>query len=504
MELTLLIVFGVTSILSIAALAIAATQGMLYVGIGLALFIAIVGAVILWKMVAKASTLTEYLNSLLAHKADKHFDPQNCGLFAPLAANIQQVYADAQEKAQWYENILNTIPLTIAVTDKDMKWQFCNTAALKSMNKKSNDEICGRHCSEKKGNICNTPKCGIEQLRRGNKKVLNHMPNGDVMELTLDYLQDKMGNTIGHVEIGQDVTEHERLVAAEAQAKKEQLELQQKIETIITGIGETSTELYRIIAATNKATQEQADRLSETAAAMTEMTSTISEVAGNASDASNLSLTTRQKALDGAKIVTSTVESIMQVGEQSTKLKEVMAELLEHSRSIDTIMRVISDIADQTNLLALNAAIEAARAGEAGRGFAVVADEVRKLAEKTMSSTADVGKAIHGIQTSANTSAEQVDATVQLTEKATDLANQSGTSLQEMVQMIDTTADQVRAIATASEQQSAASEEINRTVANVTTSAVENKESMREATNAVIQLDEQTKALVTIAKNLKR
>ena len=125
------------------------------------------------------------------------------------------------------------------------------------------------------------------------------------------------------------------------------------------------------------------------------------------------------------------------------------------------------DIADQTNLLALNAAIEAARAGEAGRGFAVVADEVRKLAEKTMSSTTDVGNAIAAIQQSAGQSIQQVEKAVGNISEATEYSNKSGEALKEIVGMVDQTADEVLAIAAASEQQSATSEEINRSVADV-------------------------------------
>ncbi|MEG1610847.1 MAG: methyl-accepting chemotaxis protein, partial [Bilophila sp.] len=189
---------------------------------------------------------------------------------------------------------------------------------------------------------------------------------------------------------------------------------------------------------------------------------------------------------------------------QSLALKEDMQKLNEQSQSISQIMGVISDIADQTNLLALNAAIEAARAGEAGRGFAVVADEVRKLAEKTMASTTDVGNAIRSIQQSAAESMTQVDNSAGVIEEATDLANQSGVALQDIVTMVDNTADQVRAIATASEQQSASSEEINQSITQVNTIAGETARAMEEAAKAVSDLAGQAQVLTGLIEDMKQ
>ena len=192
-----------------------------------------------------------------------------------------------------------------------------------------------------------------------------------------------------------------------------------------------------------------------------------------------------------------------EVQAETIGLKTNMDTLSVHAQAINEIMTVISDIADQTNLLALNAAIEAARAGEAGRGFAVVADEVRKLAEKTMSSTQDVGKAIQAIQESSKEGVRRMDQAVGKVNLAADLAEKCGAALAEILSLAEQTADQVRSIATASEEQSASSEEIARSVEHVNTIASETSQAMGEASKAVSELAAQAQNLARIITQLK-
>ncbi len=299
-------------------------------------------------------------------------------------------------------------------------------------------------------------------------------------------------------------------MAEEARARAENAKREgmlvaaEQLEGVVNVVNSVTAELSAQIETSEHGAREQASRMTETTNSMDQMNSTVADVAKNASTASELSVSTRQKADAGAQIVSHVVDSIRKVEEQSLKLKNDIQVLSEQSLSINQIMGVISDIADQTNLLALNAAIEAARAGEAGRGFAVVADEVRKLAEKTMTSTHDVGNVITAIQQSTDKSVKQVEEAVQIIGEATELAGKSGEALQQIVDMADSTADQVRIIATASEEQSASSEEINNSIIQVNSIAEVTSQAMNKATNAVAELSEQTQKLTELIENMKR
>ena len=302
----------------------------------------------------------------------------------------------------------------------------------------------------------------------------------------------------------QEAMQQAEAASTEAQSKTEaMLVAADKLEQVGSVVSSASTELSAQIEQSDRGAAESAQRLSEAATAMNEMNATVQEVAKNAGSASSASAETREKAEAGAQVVEKAVHSIEQVHQMSLELKGDMVQLNEHAQDITRIMNVISDIADQTNLLALNAAIEAARAGEAGRGFAVVADEVRKLAEKTMASTNDVGNAIKAIQESTAKSMEGVDQAVERIGEATELANQSGQALQEIVATVEATGDQVNAIATASEEQSAASEEINQSIVQVNDMSRQTAEAMAEAAKAVSDLAAQAQGLTNLIQELK-
>ena len=273
------------------------------------------------------------------------------------------------------------------------------------------------------------------------------------LSVALDSMVDALNEKIGEAEQqsrkaeeqsrkAQEAMHEAERAGQEAQAKtRAMLAAADKLEAMGNVFSSASTQLSAQIEQADKGAGEAARRLSEAATAMNEMDATVQDVARNAGSASSASTETKGKALTGAGIVEKAVQSIEEVHRMSIAVKEDMAQLNEHAQAITRIMNVISDIADQTNLLALNAAIEAARAGEAGRGFAVVADEVRKLAEKTMASTQDVGNAITAIQESTSKSMDAVDAAVDQIGQATELASDSGRALEDIVATVEATAD---------------------------------------------------------------
>lgn len=247
----------------------------------------------------------------------------------------------------------------------------------------------------------------------------------------------------------------------------------------------------------------QSQRIAETATAMEEMNATVIDVARNSGEAAESADKGRNQAQAGQNEVSGTIEAISDIKSSNMELSEVMTDLAQKAESIGHVMGVISDIADQTNLLALNAAIEAARAGEAGRGFAVVADEVRKLAEKTMAATSEVGQAISGIQDSVRSTVDKREATESALERTIDRAQKAGEILGEIVSIVDHSTSMAHGIAAAAEEQSASSEEITRTIDDINRISRETSEGVARSAEAIQEVASLAEELVGIIERLK-
>ena len=235
----------------------------------------------------------------------------------------------------------------------------------------------------------------------------------------------------------------------------------------VTQIASAAEELSAVTEQTSAGVNSQRVETDQVATAMNEMAATVQEVARNAEEASEAAVAADQQAREGDKVVGEAIAQIERLAREVGNSTEAMGELKRESDKIGSVLDVIKSVAQQTNLLALNAAIEAARAGEAGRGFAVVADEVRSLAQRTQKSTEEIEELIVGLQNGTQQVATIMDNSRNLTDSSVELTRRAGTSLESITRTVSTIQAMNQQIAAAAEQQSAVAEEINRSVLNV-------------------------------------
>lgn len=265
-----------------------------------------------------------------------------------------------------------------------------------------------------------------------------------------------------------------------------------------TQVAAAAEEMSAITEEFNRDVAQQRHEIELVATAMNEMTATVQDVARNAAQAAESAQAADQQALQGQQIVQQTVSSIENVSSEVERTAATIQRLEADSQSISAVLDVIRGVADQTNLLALNAAIEAARAGEQGRGFAVVADEVRTLASRTQQSTLEIQQVIEQLQTGARNSAAvmhqgraQVDASVRQ-------AQQAGASLTSITSAVTSISDMNTQIASAAEQQSAVADEISQNVVNINQVADRVTESAGQTAQASSQLAHLAAGLQTL------
>ncbi len=274
---------------------------------------------------------------------------------------------------------------------------------------------------------------------------LSNMTDGDLTQ----QISAKRNNEISAIirSIGslqktmRDIISHISL--SSAKVADESLQLQKTADQIAIGADKVATQVITV------------------ATAGEEISVTSGDIAQNCQMAAEGAQQASQSAHNGAKVVERTITVMNQIAETVQESAKTVASLGERSNQIGTIIGTIEDIADQTNLLALNAAIEAARAGEQGRGFAVVADEVRALAERTTRATREIGQMIKTIQRETQSAVFAMEQGVLQVESGTNEAEKSGAALQEILQQVNDVAIQVHQIATAAEEQTATTSEIS-------------------------------------------
>ncbi|WP_213880558.1 methyl-accepting chemotaxis protein [Pseudomonas sp. dw_358] len=235
----------------------------------------------------------------------------------------------------------------------------------------------------------------------------------------------------------------------------------------VSQIASAAEELSSITEQTSAGVNSQKIETDQVATAMHEMTATVQEVARSAEQASEAATDADREARAGDKVVAEAIAQIERLAEEVRRSTEAMTNLQNESNKIGSVMDVIKAVAEQTNLLALNAAIEAARAGEAGRGFAVVADEVRGLAQRTQKSTEEIEGLVAGLQSGTQQVAAVMLNSRNLTDSSVELTRRAGSSLETITRTVSNIQAMNQQIATAAEEQSAVAEEISRSIVNV-------------------------------------
>ena len=426
-----------------------------------------------------------------------------------LADNIREMVRQLNVKLAFAEGVLRGIAAPCALLDPERKIAWANRQACEALERPGAPEA-QRGLTAGEFFFGDASRSTASEQAVTEKKVVHTTasvtgPSGQThhFDLTASPFFDPEGKLLGSITFMMDLTE---IVAQQEHIEEQNAVIARtaaEASEVSSRMASATEELSAQIEQSNRGAQEQNNRVQETVTAVEEMNATILEVAKNAGATAQNTDDTRAKAREGADLVVQVVSAVGTVREASAALKKNMHELGEKAHGIGAILGVISDIADQTNLLALNAAIEAARAGEAGRGFAVVADEVRKLAEKTMSATKEVGSAIVGIQQGTASTVSMMDQAASAVEEATKLAERSGAALTEIVTMVETAGDQVRSIATAAEQQSATSEEINRAIEAISQIASETAAAMGQSAKAVTELADQAQGLSALVAGIQ-
>jgi len=316
------------------------------------------------------------------------------------------------------------------------------------------------------------------------------------------------------VTVAQKIAEGDLTASIEASGTDETGQLMSAMKNMVTRlqsiIGEVKTAAFNIASASHqlnasselmsKGAGEQAGRAAQVATASEEMSQTVLDIAKNTSSIESSAIDTTQLAKNGETVVNRSVDKVKSIAKTIDQSALLIKSLGERSNQIGEIINVINDIADQTNLLALNAAIEAARAGEQGRGFAVVADEVRKLAERTGNSTAEIGDMVKSIQDEVRQVVVSMENITKEVKAGVDLSTEAGGVLRNIVESVDKLHLMVQQIASATEEMASTSEEINKDIEMISSLSKETSGSSEQIAKASGELSQLSVNLEDVVK----
>lgn len=273
---------------------------------------------------------------------------------------------------------------------------------------------------------------------------------------------------------------------------------------VMVEIRQTDERLTRVSNEIQRGTQEQYSRTDQAASAMTQMASTAKEVARHAADANDASEQADSAAIKGDEVMKSAIVQMERMTKHIVSTTQVISSLEQNTTEVGKVLDVIGGIAEQTNLLALNAAIEAARAGEQGRGFAVVADEVRTLAQRTQQSTAEINQMIESVQQGARKAVEAIETGAKQSEESMLALNNAGGMLQSIRTSVDQITNVNQLIASAAHEQAMVAEDITRNISEITDIANLTAEQSAEVTQSVQQMRAARERLDTALSGLRR
>ncbi len=438
------------------------------------------------------------------------FDVSSKDELGSLSEHMKIMVANMKKELGFSKGILGSMTAPCFVCDTDAKVSYVNSALLELLgHDRKEGEFIGSSASmliygDERETVVHKVLETREPVLGLELELTSHKNRQLFLKVDAAPLYDLDNQLLGAFELITDLTDIKNQQVL-IESKNSIIEASAaKADKIAEQVSSASEELSAQVEQASRGAEEQKNMAATTASSMEEMNTTVLDVAKNASQAAEASDKVKTTAQSGARTVQDAVKAIADVQRNALGLKKQIANLGQQAEGISKIMNVIDDIADQTNLLALNAAIEAARAGEAGRGFAVVADEVRKLAEKTMGATNEVGRYIQTIQEEVQKNVSSVDKTVESVKGATKQASESGKQLREIVGLVETSSSQISSIASAAEEQSLASEEVTRRVEDINRISSETSDSMNQSAMAIAELAKLAGELKAIIEEMRR
>jgi len=489
------------------------------------------------------SKLTVALDNFLKGEKNVDLEIESKDEIGVLSKSIDVMMNKSSEQHLYLDNLAT--PLMII--NKEFNIQYMNKMGAALLGK-TQKELIGQKCYDNfKTGDCRTDKCACAQAMTKDRAVAEETianPNGKTLPIlyTGAPIKDKSGNLIGAVEFVTDLTkskEQEKYLELSTNKILGEMEkfaqgdlsvglaVENKddlIGKLFTGFNNVVGNIRNIISKVTEAVQatasaanqisssteemaagaqEQSAQATEVAGAVEQMTKTIYETTKNTGQATEASKNSGKVAKEGGKVVEETIHGMNRIAEVVKKSAETVQALGKSSDQIGEIVQVIDDIADQTNLLALNAAIEAARAGEQGRGFAVVADEVRKLAERTTKATKEIATMIKQIQKDTSGAVESMEQGTKEVEIGKQLAEKAGTSLQEIIHGAELVVDIVTQVAAASEEQSSAAEQISKNIESISSVTQESASGIQQIAHASEDLNRLTLNLQELIAQFK-